>query len=356
VSDSEPLFSQPIAGVRAWEVTQTERDGPLLGAWAVGQIWQPGGPVRATCVARALRRPRPNQRSLTAHLAPDPDCACGIYALHPQHLGTRVELLERLGRCDPAGVLGAIESWGRIEVHRDGFRAEWARVTALYRTGADGEVSAACIARLAEAYGARVVDLRDGHDLSDELAEAADGLGRGVVATLLADRQELILEPSSEVAFGRHGERLQSSGLRPSQRARRGQPRSPRIRRVRFTVAGASRRAALQDERFNLCREVTLLPVPSREPGGPPRIGVWDRLGEVQVGWVPAPLATRVERELARGAPLRALVIWQERDVATGRRTSITVLVTPQQRIVIELRPRARQRTLIPIEAGEDLF
>lgn len=355
MSESEPLFSQAIAGVRAWEVRETERDGPLLGAWAVGQIWQPGGPIHATCVARALRRPRPHQRRPTAHLAPDPECACGIYALHPQHLGTRMELLERLDRCDPAGVLGATKSWGRVEVHGEGFRAEWARVTALYRTGAEGEVSAACIARLAGAYGARVVDLREGNDLSDELAGTTGGLGREVVTDLLADLSELILEPSSQVTFGPHGEVLQGSGFRPSQRARR-QLRPPRIRKARFTVVGAGRRAALQDERFNLCREVTLVRVPPRQPGGPSRVGVWDREGEVQVGWVSAPLTERVEREIARGAPLRALVVWQERDARTGRRTSISVLVTPQPRIVIELRPRARQRTLIPIEAGEDLF
>ncbi len=64
-------------------------------------------------------------RAPSAHIgpAPDPDCVCGIYALFtPQRSRGR----ERL-----AVVRGAVVLWGRIEVHRRGMRAEFARIVAL---------------------------------------------------------------------------------------------------------------------------------------------------------------------------------------------------------------------------------
>lgn len=54
---------------------------------------------------------------IAAHDAPHADCQCGLYAFHnpPDYWGT--------GEV----VHGAILAWGELEVHRDGFRAQFAR-------------------------------------------------------------------------------------------------------------------------------------------------------------------------------------------------------------------------------------
>lgn len=180
-----PLFSQAIHGVRAWEVHEDRRDGPLIAGWAVSHVWPPGEPLRATCGGWRHRRPR--SRAGGPHLAPHPDCGCGIYAFHPGRLDARRELLDKLARCEAGGVLGAIAAWGRVEVHAQGFRAEWARPVRFYATGKTGEVDRATIARLARAYGAEVVELGGSRGLADAFATLG-GLGRGTVRRLLREQ------------------------------------------------------------------------------------------------------------------------------------------------------------------------
>jgi hypothetical protein len=57
------------------------------------------------------------------HASPHPDCQCGVYAYHRP--GLRSYYGEQWW-CE-----GVIAAWGRIEVHADGLRAEYARVEAL---------------------------------------------------------------------------------------------------------------------------------------------------------------------------------------------------------------------------------
>jgi hypothetical protein len=57
------------------------------------------------------------------HESPHPDCQCGIYAYHSP--GARSYYGE-VWWCE-----GVVAAWGRIEVHADGYRAEFARVEAL---------------------------------------------------------------------------------------------------------------------------------------------------------------------------------------------------------------------------------
>jgi hypothetical protein len=60
------------------------------------------------------------------HDAPHPGCECGMYAWF-EIGGTR-------GKLNSGGglrVWGAVTAWGRIEVHADGFRAEYAEPVAL---------------------------------------------------------------------------------------------------------------------------------------------------------------------------------------------------------------------------------
>lgn len=70
---------------------------------------------------RDPRRGRP-----PAHEAPHPDCECGLYA----YFEPRRENNPHNFRKDEL-IWGAVAAWGRIEVHADGFRAEYAQPVVL---------------------------------------------------------------------------------------------------------------------------------------------------------------------------------------------------------------------------------
>ena len=68
------------------------------------------------------------------HAPPVADCMCGLYAL-TDPADRRLDF-----RADQA--VGAIAAWGDLEVHRTGFRAEHACVTALALPDGAGSSSA----------------------------------------------------------------------------------------------------------------------------------------------------------------------------------------------------------------------
>lgn len=106
---SAPLLTAALPGFRAWMV---DAAGHLLPYTGQAGAWEPGENT-ATCAHGAC------------HVAPDPACTCGLYAFHAMHPQLRGE-----------PVVGAIAAWGDMEVYRDGFRAQHARVIALCGTGA----------------------------------------------------------------------------------------------------------------------------------------------------------------------------------------------------------------------------
>ena len=109
-----PDLIEPVIGYRAWRL----RDGELFSPY-VEVAWS-GGPLRAECLRdRVQFRPGGGPH---AEPAPLPECACGIYAYF--------EPVDRVGG-DPQFVRGAVALWGRIEVHREGMRAEFARVVVI---------------------------------------------------------------------------------------------------------------------------------------------------------------------------------------------------------------------------------
>ena len=102
-----PDFVQAVVGYRAWHL---EDDGTLR-PWTFSALpWDPG--VNTAVCAREVR-----------HAPPVADCMCGLYAL-TDPADRRLDF-----RADQA--VGAIAAWGDLEVHRTGFRAEHACVTAL---------------------------------------------------------------------------------------------------------------------------------------------------------------------------------------------------------------------------------
>ena len=108
-----PDYIEPIVGFRAWHA-----DGGDLVPWSAGRAgaWQPGV-NEAKCLHRP---PSPN------HRAPVGECSCGLYAL-----ASATD-----ARLHPGSeAVGAIAAWGDVEVHRTGFRAQYAAVVALALPG-----------------------------------------------------------------------------------------------------------------------------------------------------------------------------------------------------------------------------
>jgi hypothetical protein len=163
-----PLLPGPLYGLRTWTVVGERGRERLAGPhrrtpWPTGGAW-----LEATCA----RTPE--------HAAPVHDCDCGIHAWHPSPHSARRALA---GRRDVAGI---VETGGAVEIHEEGFRAQRARPYALVLTRVG---NASLIRRLAEAYGAEVVEARGAGELLAWCRKRTLGLEAPVVAELLGPGQ-----------------------------------------------------------------------------------------------------------------------------------------------------------------------
>lgn len=115
-----PDLVDPVVGFRAWRIV----GGRLLSPY-IPCRWE-GRVMHAVCfdANRRLFAPAVRRGWLTEpHESPHPQCQCGVYAYHrpgAQAYYGEWELAE-----------GVVSVWGRIEAHRDGLRAEHARIEAL---------------------------------------------------------------------------------------------------------------------------------------------------------------------------------------------------------------------------------
>jgi hypothetical protein len=160
----EPLVPGPLYGLRTWIVVSEDGRERLAGLHHGGE-WPPGdGWVDASCSSGQAHRP------------PVRDCECGIHAWHPRPKSAKRVLASHFE------LPGVIEARGAVEVHEDGFRAERARPHALVATR-DRNVK--LVRRLAEIYGAEVVEARSPRELLAWCRERRLGLDESVVAELL---------------------------------------------------------------------------------------------------------------------------------------------------------------------------
>jgi hypothetical protein len=139
-----PDLVEPVVGFRAWKVI----DDRLLSPYIPCE-WE--GPVmHARCY--------PANRSLlrgegwldVPHASPHPACRCGIYAYHQP--GAQAYYGEWLW------VEGMVTVWGRLEVHRNGLRAEHASVEALVVPDEHDAVRRDASAAVAARLGVRLVE------------------------------------------------------------------------------------------------------------------------------------------------------------------------------------------------------
>lgn len=128
----EPTFSECVVGYRAWRVDGQDRLWPISDR---RRPWQPGiNDARCNCSVQGaasfhgswpdgdrMLEPQPE------HEAPDADCTCGLCSWRRPRSGWALDHRLATGSM----VCGAVASWGRLQVHGDGFRAEHACVVAL---------------------------------------------------------------------------------------------------------------------------------------------------------------------------------------------------------------------------------
>jgi hypothetical protein len=141
----------PAIGFRTWRIeTQAEADGWLVSPF-YATCWPRSERLEAACRTkpaspmqhRLWRRPQPAPECS----APAIGCGCGIYAYH--------DVQTMLGAIDQHMVGGAILCWGRLLIHPEGIRAEFARPLAL-SLPAHVETrgwSRPVVMQVAEAYG-----------------------------------------------------------------------------------------------------------------------------------------------------------------------------------------------------------
>jgi hypothetical protein len=141
-----PDLIEPLVGFRNWRVI----DGVLTSPHS-GVAWH-----EPLLCARCLAGDD------SAHPAPDPHCDCGVSAYHEPQL--------QFSAVDFRGVSGIVTLWGRVEVHADRMRAEFARVEALAVYGLWSPRQRHAVSTVAARLGVDLVDL-------DEQAAAAADYG-----------------------------------------------------------------------------------------------------------------------------------------------------------------------------------
>lgn len=124
-----PLYTRPLVGFRRFLILGLGTPSLRLESVFIHYEWSPGENV-ARCEIEMAKKIWRDTSPYTAmpwdvlpdrHEAPHPSCGCGLYALHrPPSRSSHERYVE-----------GAIIGYGRMEVHRDGWRAEKAKIIAL---------------------------------------------------------------------------------------------------------------------------------------------------------------------------------------------------------------------------------
>ena len=158
--DDVPTFTECVIGYRAWSADRDDRLWPLTDN---RRPWAPGiNTARCNCHVgndlefdwtwhdgRRVLGPAP------PHDAPDGACSCGLYSWRRPRAAWAVDPKCACGRV----VVGAVASWGRMHVHKAGFRAEHACVVTLATPPDATDAARAQLARIARRYRVDVVAL-----------------------------------------------------------------------------------------------------------------------------------------------------------------------------------------------------
>ena len=144
----------PAIGFRVWRIGET-LTGPRLVSPNRNSLWLPGIRLEAECWTEAvggehgrLAKAHRNQPELRP---PVQACTCGIYAYHSTEDMANALQTRFIG--------GAVLCWGRITIHREGIRAQFARPLALSSADSFSPSTDDYLAELAAGYGVPLLDL-----------------------------------------------------------------------------------------------------------------------------------------------------------------------------------------------------
>jgi hypothetical protein len=174
------LMTGKLHGLRTWRLVIDGHGAIRLGCFG-DRSWRPNGETTwAECVpVRYLVRRRHRVAS------PAAGCECGLYALHPWAT-RRSAMWCRTVPGDYFAVAGIIEAWGRVQVHDEGFRAQYARPTALLLIGIAGESDyGRLVASVARTHLAELIEVASLEDLVGYCRDKGLGLSQQTVTSLL---------------------------------------------------------------------------------------------------------------------------------------------------------------------------
>lgn len=171
-----PVVPGRLYGLRRWQVSWDETP-PRLRGWGRDLAWRPSGqPTKARC----------DQHRNPLHRAPAAECSCGLYGLHPRVSVARDLRRECAQETSAALVVGIVEAWGRVELHRDGFRAEYARPYAFVEfESVDDPAHAARTKEVARAHGVPVLRVAGAGSLYRHCSDQGLGMSDETVRELL---------------------------------------------------------------------------------------------------------------------------------------------------------------------------
>lgn len=164
------FFVGAFVGFRSWKV----KDGKLHSA-VMPAGWLADEPTKAYCI----NTHKLCDGSEIPHrgVCPHPRCTCGLHGWHDLNMALRTYVLHK------DTVVGSAVFWGRMQIHTDGLRAEFARPIAFVeeRQGRttrprDADFSQ-CLNAMAETYQLPVLPLED---LVDYTSTFGDAIGNQI--------------------------------------------------------------------------------------------------------------------------------------------------------------------------------
>lgn len=199
-------------------------------------------------------------------------------------------------------------------------------------------------------YSATVVEVADHEDYASYCKQLPRALGPDQIAELVVPQVTLTLEPDATGYMSRRGEAVGGSGYQLDCQSQNPAMLWDTVPEVDLPgvdiirVAGSSFRPhALQDSAFEPGNRLRLLPEPENKHDRD-AIAIWDAGLRLQAGYVPAKLAPVIGRRLREGRVRVVRSIWQWRDLDTGARIGLHVLVSATDRLTIRRLPTTVRR------------
>lgn len=129
-----------ITGYRTW-IAMPRSEGVFLRSVYTQTRWDVDMPLHEKCLCGSIHGCTFGARIHT----------CGIYAYRSSH---EDELLPWLGNQQ---VIGEVALWGKVRIHERGYRAEWAKIKAIYTRSTLDDDQKSLRRRAAETYGVPLV-------------------------------------------------------------------------------------------------------------------------------------------------------------------------------------------------------